>query len=193
MNCYFFLLLLLCSLFRNGSSEFAYSEKQELTDLPGWNAPLPSKMYSGYLSGSNSSRLFYIYVESEDVPPAQAPITLWLNGGPGCSSLDGFWEELGPFSVNPDGTLSLRPYRWNRLSNMLFIEAPVGVGLSFSLDNHYRNNDDRTAEENGNALAHFFQLFPERKTNPFFLSGGKFPPCPLPSALCSPSSLGMCC
>ena len=78
-------------------------EKFEIVNLPGWDFPMPTKMYSGYLSGSDSSRLFYIYVESEDVSPADAPITLWLNGGPGCSSLDGFWEELGPFYVDETG------------------------------------------------------------------------------------------
>ena len=149
-------------------------EKKEITSLPGWDYDLPSKMYSGYLHGSNSSRLFYMYVEAEEVSPADAPLSLWLNGGPGCSSFDGFWEELGPFSVKSNGKLELRPYRWNRLSNMLFIESPVGVGFSYNIDNDYSNNDDRTALENSEALNHFFGLFPERKTNPFFLSGESY-------------------
>ena len=149
-------------------------EKQEIFSVPGWEYDLPSKWYSGYLHGSDSSRLFYIFVEAEEVAPASAPVTLWLNGGPGCSSLDGFWEELGPFSVKADGTLELRPFRWNRLSNMLFIEAPVGVGLSYSLTQSYKNDDDRTAIENSEALNHFFTLFPTLKANPFYLSGESY-------------------
>jgi len=149
-------------------------EKQEIFSIPGWKYDLPSKWYAGYLHGSDSSRLFYIFVEAEEVAPATAPVTLWLNGGPGCSSLDGFWEELGPFSVKADGTLELRPFRWNRLSNMLFIEAPVGVGLSYSLTKNYKNDDDRTAIENSEALNHFFNLFPQFKANPFYLSGESY-------------------
>ena len=149
-------------------------EKKEVTHLPGWDHDLPSKMYSGYLHGSNSSRLFYMYVEAEEVAPADAPMALWLNGGPGCSSFDGFWEELGPFSVKNNGKLELRPYRWNRLANMLFIESPVGVGFSYNIDKDYINNDDRTAVENSEALNHFFSLFPDRKTKPFFLSGESY-------------------
>ena len=149
-------------------------EKQEIFNVPGWKYDLPSKWFSGYLHGSDSSRLFYIFVEAEEIAPAEAPVTLWLNGGPGCSSLDGFWEELGPFKVKADGTLELRPFRWNRLSNMLFIEAPVGVGLSYSLTNDYKNDDDRTAIENSEALNHFFTLFPQYKASPFFLSGESY-------------------
>eukprot|EP00605_Chrysophyceae_sp_TOSAG23-4_P002177 GSChrysophyteH1.ASY1.ANO1.2407.1 assembled CDS len=148
--------------------------KKEIESLPGWDHDLPSRMYSGYLEASDTSRLFYVYVEAEDVAPELAPLSLWLNGGPGCSSFDGFWEELGPFSVKSDGSLQLRPYRWNRYSNMLFIESPVGVGFSFSLDKNYTNNDDRTAIENAEALRHFFKLFPDTNSKPFFLSGESY-------------------
>ena len=157
---------------------YAY-EPHRVTSLPGWDGPLPFNMYAGYLNGSDTSRLFYIYVEADEISPEDAPITAWFNGGPGCSSLDGFWYEHGPFIVDRKGKLSLKPYRWNRLSNMLFLEAPVGVGMSYSLDtsgsppgvNAYHNDDDKTAAENRNALANFFSLYPALKKHRFFLTG----------------------
>ena len=57
---------------------------------------------------------------------------------------------------------------------MLFIEAPVGVGLSYSLTGDYDNSDDRTAKESSEALNHFFTLFPSLKSNPFFISGESY-------------------
>jgi serine carboxypeptidase-like clade 1 len=73
----------------------------EVTGLPGFDgAQLPSKHYAGYVTVSEKlgSRLFYYLVESER-DPAKDPLVLWLNGGPGCSSFDGFVYEHGPFAA----------------------------------------------------------------------------------------------
>ena len=60
-----------------GSAAYA---PDEITSLPGWDAKLPSKQYSGYLSASNTSHLHYWFVASEN-DPENAPTVLWLNGG----------------------------------------------------------------------------------------------------------------
>ena len=146
----------------------------EITKLPGWEGALPSRQWSGYLNASDTSHLHYWFVESESAPET-APVVLWFNGGPGCSSLDGFFYEHGPFEIESDyKTLSLRPYRWNSIVNMLYIEAPVGVGFSYSDTNDYRCNDDRTATENRVAVEAFYAKFPEYKQNKFFITGESY-------------------
>lgn len=62
----------------------------------------------------------------------------------------------------------------NRLVNMVFLEAPVGVGFSYSDSKDYKLNDDRTAEENKAAIEAFFGLYPEFKKNQFFLTGESY-------------------
>lgn len=43
---------------------------------------------------TKGKNLFYYFVISEG-NPAKDPVVLWLNGGPGCSSFDGFVYEHG--------------------------------------------------------------------------------------------------
>ena len=116
-------------------SKAAYAP-DEVTSLPGWTGSLPSKQYSGYLNASSTSHLHYWLVLSESNPSTD-PLVVWFNGGPGCSSLDGFFYEHGPFEIESNNKdLSLREYRWNLNANVLYIESPVGVGFSYS-DNIY--------------------------------------------------------
>lgn len=54
-------------------------------------------------------------VESQG-SPAKDPVLFWFNGGPGCSSLGGLLQEMGPFLANEDGhTLRQNPYAWNKV------------------------------------------------------------------------------
>ncbi|KAG6487816.1 hypothetical protein ZIOFF_056423 [Zingiber officinale] len=72
--------------------------------------------YAGYVTvdRANGRALFYYFAEAIENSRSK-PIVLWLNGGPGCSSLGyGAMEELGPFRVMSDGkTLYRNPYAWN--------------------------------------------------------------------------------
>ena len=78
------------------------------------------------------ARRHYIFVASTNAS-ATAPVTAWFNGGPGCSSLEGAFAELGQLLVDPAAptTLVANPYAWSTLSNMLYIEAPACVGYSY--------------------------------------------------------------
>ncbi|KAI9070300.1 alpha/beta-hydrolase [Trametes sanguinea] len=86
---------------------------------------------SGYVNvGTNMSMWFWFFEARQN--PETAPFTLWLNGGPGCSSMIGLFQEHGPCQVNPDGeTTVLNPFSWNNLSNIIYIDQPIGTGFSF--------------------------------------------------------------
>ncbi|ETW75053.1 serine carboxypeptidase S10 [Heterobasidion irregulare TC 32-1] len=89
---------------------------------------------SGYIDvGPNMSMWFWFFEARES--PETAPFTLWLNGGPGCSSMIGLFQENGPCKILPDGqTTVLNPYSWNSISNMIYIDQPIGTGFSFGTD-----------------------------------------------------------
>ncbi|KAL5397335.1 hypothetical protein PMIN06_002697 [Paraphaeosphaeria minitans] len=90
--------------------------------------------YAGLLPISedpNESRqLFFWFFPSTQVETPKE-VVIWLNGGPGCSSLSGFLTENGPFTWEA-GTLApvQNPYSWTNLTNMIWVEQPVGVGYS---------------------------------------------------------------
>ncbi|PTU23793.1 hypothetical protein P175DRAFT_0428594 [Aspergillus ochraceoroseus IBT 24754] len=89
------------------------------------------KSYSGYVDLSPTSHTFFWFFEARH-DPANAPLTLWLNGGPGSDSLIGLFEELGPCNINEKLESSINPHSWTEVSNMLFLSQPLGVGFSYA-------------------------------------------------------------
>ncbi|XP_068171200.1 lysosomal protective protein [Antennarius striatus] len=163
--CYFLLALL-------GGD--AAPDADEVMHLPGLQKQPSFRHYSGYLDVADGKHLHYWFVESEN-DPLSDPVVLWLNGGPGCSSLDGFLTEHGPFLIQDDGvSLRYNPYSWNKIANMLYLESPVGVGFSYSDDRDYVTNDTEVSLNNFLALKEFFRLFPEFSGNDLFLTGESY-------------------
>jgi len=154
------------------STKAAY--KDLVRDLPGLGHPTSFNQYSGYLMGDDTTYIHYWFVEAQK--GSAAPLLLWLNGGPGCSSMGGMLGELGPFIPSPDGeTLSDNPQSWNTFANVLFLESPACVGYSYSTSNVDCNaSDNSTSLLNYNALKHFFVKFPEFKENEFYISGESY-------------------
>ncbi|KIH52969.1 serine carboxypeptidase [Ancylostoma duodenale] len=144
--------------------------------MPGLTGELSFKQYSGFLKGSDTHMLHYWLVEAELANPGDAPLLLWLNGGPGSSSLEGLFFENGPFRIDKDGfTVTRNPYSWNKFANILYLESPVGVGYSYSTDGVLpQYSDELTAAENYAALVDFFNLYPEYRTRPFYTTGESY-------------------
>ncbi|KAL8516539.1 hypothetical protein ACS0TY_014979 [Phlomoides rotata] len=178
--CYLALILIQLALSFDAASsapEFAL-----VTEIPGFNGKFPSKHYSGYVTidENHGKKLYYYFVESERNPSTD-PVVLWLNGGPGCSSFDGFVYEHGPFNFEegkPHGslpTLHLNPYSWSKVSSVLYLDSPAGVGLSYSANNSdYKTGDLKTATDSHTFLLKWFELYPEFLTNPFYIAGESY-------------------
>ncbi|CAG2165565.1 unnamed protein product [Oppiella nova] len=118
---------------------------------------------------------FYWFIESEQ-DPDNAPVVLWLNGGPLASSLLGLFTENGPYRVDSNGIkLTMNQYSWNKVANMLYMETPVGVGHSYDEnvpEPHSDNNS--TMMDNYFALESFLDKYPHLKKNAFYITGESY-------------------
>ncbi|CAG8446779.1 5260_t:CDS:10 [Ambispora gerdemannii] len=103
-----------------GSKQFD-GEEHRVGDLPWANGELPlEKHYAGY-----------IHIRSFKIFERTGNASLWLQGGPGSSSMIGLFYEMGPFKVTSNMKLIRNPHTWNKHYGMLFIDQPVGAGYSF--------------------------------------------------------------
>lgn len=81
----------------------------------------------------------------------------------------------GPFRPNEDLTLTNNQYSWNKIANMVFIEAPVGVGFSYSDDTKdYKTGDLQTAVDNYQLIQAFLDRFPHLRQNELHLSSESY-------------------
>ncbi|KAL2347095.1 hypothetical protein Fmac_001095 [Flemingia macrophylla] len=147
-----------------------------IAELPG-QPHVAFQQFSGYVTVDDKKHksLFYYFAESE-TDPASKPLVLWLNGGPGCSSLGvGAFSENGPF--RPNGEFLIKnDYSWNKEANMLYLETPVGVGFSYAKgsSSYMTVNDEATARDNLVFLLRWFNKFPQYRSRDLFLSGESY-------------------
>ncbi|KAE8651204.1 hypothetical protein Csa_001925 [Cucumis sativus] len=154
-------------------------ESDRILRLPGQpsSSTVNFQQFSGYITVDDyqNRALFYYFVEAY-TDPSSKPLLLWLDGGPGCSSLGvGAFVEHGPFRPEGDVLIHNR-FSWNNVANILYVESPAGVGFSFSENITFYTtvNDTITAQDNLVFLERWFKKFPEYKNRDFFISGESY-------------------
>ncbi|EDW83363.1 uncharacterized protein Dwil_GK22811 [Drosophila willistoni] len=138
--------------------------------------------YAGYLtvdSNYNSNMFFWYFPAEQD--PDYAPVVLWLQGGPGASSLFGLFTENGPLELDEHSKLQKRNYTWSKTHNLIFIDNPVGTGFSFTdHDEGYATNERDVGRNLHEAVMQLYELFQWSNSSGFWVTGesyaGKYVP-----------------
>uniref|UniRef100_A0A182JYW3 Carboxypeptidase n=1 Tax=Anopheles christyi TaxID=43041 RepID=A0A182JYW3_9DIPT len=121
---------------------------------------------------------WWLYYTTADVPNhADRPLVIWLQGGPGASSMYGNFEELGPLTLELDE----RNHTWVRDYNVLFIDNPVGTGFSYVEDfSLLTKTNGEIADDLVELMKQFYTMQPEFRSTPLHIYaesyGGKMAP-----------------
>ncbi|RJE27615.1 Carboxypeptidase S1 [Aspergillus sclerotialis] len=123
--------------------------------------------YSGYFSVGDNMNMWFWFFEARNNPKT-APVAAWFNGGPGCSSMIGLFQENGPCHfVNGESKPSLNKHSWNNDVNMLYVDQPIGVGFSYG--NNKVESTETAAPYVWKLLQAFYARFPEYESRDFGL------------------------
>ncbi|RHN59106.1 putative peptidase S10, serine carboxypeptidase, alpha/Beta hydrolase [Medicago truncatula] len=186
--CQFVLAFALFSLHMLTPLE-AYGSKVE--HLPGFQGPLPFELETGYVGLGDSNddmQVFYYFVKSEN-NPQKDPLMLWLTGGPGCSSFSGLVYEIGPFAFEIKEyngsvpSLVLRPQSWTKLSNIIFVDLPLGTGFSYAKNVTYHRSDWKLVHNTYQFLRKWLIDHPEFLSNEFYIGADSYSGIPVPAVL----------
>ncbi|KAJ7287292.1 alpha/beta-hydrolase [Mycena rebaudengoi] len=134
---------------------------------PSWSGLMPIS------ANPKETRKLFFWFWPTNNPANTKNLLFWTNGGPGCSSLEGFLQENGPISWSwGQAAPTPNPYSWTNLSHVLWVEQPVGTGFSQGTPNI--TNDDQLAEQLTGFFTQFLEVFRELKGNNFWLSGESY-------------------
>jgi len=170
MNSYLFIAVVLLFVL----NAEAITTSKRVKSLPGMK-PFEQNVYSGFFEVNQEygAHLFYYFIESQSSPKT-SPTVLWLQGGPGCSSLFGCFVENGPQIIDVNGNFHANNYSWNARANVLWIDQPVGSGYSYvESAEGYVTNEKTMAVELYSALTQFLRMYPQYNTN-FYIFGESY-------------------
>uniref|UniRef100_A0A0C9R6U3 Putative secreted carboxypeptidase n=1 Tax=Amblyomma americanum TaxID=6943 RepID=A0A0C9R6U3_AMBAM len=132
--------------------------------------------YSGYITVNETtgSNLFFLFIEAQN-NSSEAPLMLWVQGGPGLSSLFGQFLQNGPIGINASGGLFHRNLTIQKDVNIIYLDVPVGAGFSFTRNKSgfARSLQDITVDIR-EFLSQFEKLFCEYSGRDFYVAGESY-------------------
>ena len=86
-----------------------------------------------YVDVAPDQHIFFWFFEARNQDPSTAPLTIFLNGGPGDPSTANIFSTNGPCWIDFNGNVQNNKFSWNNASNMLYIDQPTQSGFSYSI------------------------------------------------------------
>ncbi|XP_038715013.1 serine carboxypeptidase 3-like [Tripterygium wilfordii] len=132
--------------------------------------------FAGYypLPNTNGARMFYFFFESRN-KKSEDPVVIWLSGGPGSSCSVTLFYESGPFRITDEVSLVWNDYGWDKVSNILYIDQPIGTGFSYTTsESDLRDNHISVSNDLYNFLQEFFKAHMQFAQNDFFIVGQSY-------------------
>ncbi|CAO2813002.1 unnamed protein product [Amaranthus hypochondriacus] len=131
--------------------------------------------HAGYyrLPHTKDARMFYFFFESRS--SKSDPVVIWLTGGPGCSSELALFYENGPFQIANNMSLLWNDFGWDKASNLIYVDQPVGTGFSYTSDNSdIRHDENGVSNDLYDFLQAFFKAHPDYAKNDFYITGESY-------------------
>ncbi|KAF0972227.1 hypothetical protein FDP41_009535 [Naegleria fowleri] len=139
---------------------------------------------SGFITTPNDAQLYYLLIPklgSSKIDP-NVPLLLWLNGGPGCSSMIGLFMEIGPLRFKPSNDPSTKQpslvdhtmYSYCQYYHVLLIDNPSGAGYSFPASKSPDNAMNVGSQFLLFAMQQFYNQFPQYVNSPLYLFGESY-------------------
>ncbi|SGZ53737.1 CIC11C00000000818 [Sungouiella intermedia] len=160
---------------RRGTSKDQYL----VTSLPGLTENIAEEdrpiMFAGQLElykENNTHYFFWKFADQNRTPEIENRTIFWLNGGPGCSSMDGALMEAGPLRINSNNEVIYNEGSWHKKGDMVFVDQPGGTGFSYT--GQYDTELDQIRFDFLTFLEKYFEVFPEDKHKEITLAGESY-------------------
>ncbi|TDH68725.1 hypothetical protein CCR75_009158 [Bremia lactucae] len=116
-------------------------------NLPGLDPVLEVAQHAGRIAlhDRDANQIFYWHFQAAQNADT-APLVIWLNGGPGCSSMQGLFLGISPLRLEKNLSIGMNVHN-----------QPVGTGMSYTQGNDYRSNEEAIAKDFYEFLTKFLQ------------------------------------
>lgn len=169
ISSYLLLLGVLASPIDIPSKQFLVKNLPGIDAIPEDERPL---MYAGHLELNSTIEESYFFWKFIKPSSDFNRTIIWLNGGPGCSSMDGALMESGPLRVGDNEQLYMNKGSWHKVADIVFVDQPGGTGFSTTKD--YDKDLNKVGDDFIVFLEKYFEVFPEDLNKELYIAGESY-------------------